>query len=162
IGAYTNAKGVLIANVSFFVDGPRPACLAKKACACAEPATSVVMSPTDHPADCECFTFSSNGLANPAYVTYNWASSGTAVKGTTLGDPANESNRGWASQNIQSCLSYAGWSYLDQLRFFYGQDLVLIHPDGSPVDLGSVPEGGSTSSPPPPPNDGDGGQNLLG
>jgi len=37
ITAYANAKGDLIANVSFFVDGPRPACLAKKACACDKP-----------------------------------------------------------------------------------------------------------------------------
>lgn len=156
ISAYTNAKGALILNVSFFVDGPRPSCLANKSCACAEPAATVTMSPTDHPAACQCFTFSSNGLANPAYVTYNWSHTGTAVKGSTIGDPANESNRGCASQNIQACLAYAGWSYLDQLRFFYGQDLVLIHSDGTAIDQPTAPDGGAPSS------QGDGGSTYLG
>jgi len=158
ISAYKNAKGTLIANVSFFIDGPRPACLAKKACTCAKPDEAVVMSPADHPAACECFTFSSNGLANPAYVTYNWSHSGTSVKGSTLGDPANESNRGCASQNIQACLAYAGWSYFDQLKMFYGQDLVLIHPDGTLVEEATPqPEGGAK----PVTNDGDGGSTFL-
>src|SRR5262249_14164585 len=57
--------GVTMHNVAFFVDGPRPACLAKKSCQCDKPAPSVVMTPDDHPSGCDCFTFASQGAANP-------------------------------------------------------------------------------------------------
>ncbi len=154
--AYTNDKGTLIANASFFVDGPRPACLANKACSCAQPAATVSMSPSDHEPSCDCFTFSSQGLANPAYVTYNWSHTGSDVNATTLGSTSNESNRGCASQNIQACLAYAGWSYLDQLRFFYGQDIALYHPDGTAAG------GADGGAPPPADPGGDGGGSFLG
>jgi hypothetical protein len=159
ITAYTNASGAVIANASFFVDGPRPACLANKACTCAMPAPTVNMTPADHPQACDCFTDSSQGAANPAYVTYNWAESGAAVKGSTIGSTTNESNRGCASQNIQACLAYAGWSYADQLRFFYGQDIALFHPDGTPVDLTGTPD---ASSPPPADDAGDASTTGIG
>ncbi|HEY8072902.1 MAG TPA: SpoIID/LytB domain-containing protein, partial [Labilithrix sp.] len=150
VAAFDNDKGVLTANASFFVDGPRPACLANKACTCAQPAPTVSMSPTDHEMGCDCFTDSSQGLANPAYVTYNWSHSGADVTASTLGSTSNESNRGCASQNIQACLSYAGWSYLDQLRFFYGQDIALYHSDGTPAESAD----GGVPPPPPPVTDG--------
>lgn len=145
ITAYTNAKGDRFANVSFFVDGPRPECIAQKACTCAKPGPTVAMSPADHPADCMCFTFSSQGAANPAYVTYNWSRAGAEVTGSTIGDPKNESNRGCASQNIQACLAYAGWTYADMLRVFYGQDIELRLMDGSEVNLATPPAGGAPS-----------------
>jgi hypothetical protein len=139
ITSHANAKGAVTANVSFYIDGPRPACLASKACACPKPATDTSMTPTDHPSDCACFDFASMGAANPAYVTYNWASSGANVRGSTIGSLANESNRGCASQNIQACLAYAGWGYVDQLRFFYGQDMQLRTIDGMLVGGGPDP-----------------------
>jgi hypothetical protein len=140
--AYTNGKGERFANVSFFVDGPRPSCLAQKSCSCAKPSTTTSMTPSDHPDGCACFTFSSQGAANPAYVTYNWSHTGTTVAGSALGDPRNESNRGCASQNIQSCLGYAGWSYRDMLAMFYGQDIELVAIDGSEAQ--SIPPGTGT------------------
>jgi uncharacterized protein (TIGR03382 family) len=147
ITAYTNGAGKRIANVSFFVDGPRPACLANKTCSCPKPAATTPMTPQDH-ATCDCFAWSSNGIANPAYVTYNWSRTGTDVEGSTIGSTSNESNRGCASQNIQACLAYAGWTYPDLLRFFYGQDIELVHPDGTLVgtdtDAGMV---GPSASP---------------
>jgi hypothetical protein len=133
---YVNATGSVVANVAFYVDGPKPACLASKSCACPQPDTTTPMTPTDHPSTCACFTFASMGAANPKYVTYNWAASGTGVTASTLGSLANESNRGCASQNIQACLAYAGWSYVDLLKFFYGQDVQLRYPDGRVVDPG--------------------------
>lgn len=160
ITAYTNAKGDRFANVSFFVDGPRPECIAQKACTCAKPGPTVAMSPADHPADCMCFTFSSQGAANPAYVTYNWSRAGADVTGSTIGDPKNESNRGCASQNIQACLAYAGWTYADMLRVFYGQDIELRLMDGSEVNLAAPPAGGG--GPSPAPSGGDPGTNADG
>lgn len=144
VTTFTDAKGVLSMNITFFVDGPRAACLSQKSCACPKPSPTTKMTPDDHPADCACFTFASMGAANPAYVTYNWSNSGAAVTRSSIGgtDPGN---RGCGSQNIQSCLAYAGWGYADQLRFFYGQDITLRHMDGSPVE-GSGPAGGASSS----------------
>lgn len=144
ITSYTNASGVAIANASFYIDGPRPACIAKKSCNCPMPTPSTEMSPQNHPA-CDCFTFASMGAANPAFVTYNWPYSGTNVVGTTLGSLTNESNRGCGSQNIQNCLGWANWNYYEMLRFFYGQDLELRSVEGEIVaaDGGFVEDGGT-------------------
>lgn len=149
VTTFTDTKGVLSMNVTFFVDGPKPACLSSKSCTCPKPSPTTKMTPDAHPADCACFTFASMGAANPAYVTYNWANAGAAVMRSSIGgtDPGN---RGCGSQNIQSCLAYAGWGYADQLRFFYGQDIALRHMDGSSVEgdpmMGSSSSGAATSS----------------
>jgi hypothetical protein len=155
VTAFKNAGGSLVANASFFVDGPRAACLANKACTCPIPAATVAMTPMDHEPGCDCFTWASMGLANPAYVTYNWSHTGSNVTGSTLGSLSNESNRGCGSQNIQACLAFAGWSYFDQLRFFFGQDIALYHADGTPVDTSALDGGG------PSPTDGDGGPSYY-
>lgn len=152
VTAYANASGALFANVSFFVDGPRPACLAGRDCACPKPAATTPMTPQDHPAGCDCFAFASQGAANPAFVTYNWSRSGEDVLGSTIGNPSHESNRGCASQNIQNCLAYAGWAYPDLLRMFYGQDIQLRRLDGTLVGAGDpepapapgAPDGGAS------------------
>jgi hypothetical protein len=133
VTASRNASTQLVANAGFYVDGPKPACLAGKSCACPKPSPTTSMTPAAHEAGCDCFTWSSNGNANPTYVTYNWNQVGAGVQGSAIGNTGNESNRGCIGQNIQSCLGYAGWSVIDQLRFFYGQDQVLVHTDGSPV-----------------------------
>jgi uncharacterized protein (TIGR03382 family) len=132
-------EGQTMSNVSFFIDGPRPSCLSDRSCTCAKPSPTTTMTPNDH-ATCDCLEFSSQGAANPAFLTYNWSRSGDDVKGSTLGNPSHESNRGCASQNIQSCLGYAGWSYQDMLRFFYGQDIEIR------TTSGAIVEGPGTSS----------------
>ena len=92
------------------------------------------MTPANHPAGCDCFDFVSGGLA--PYQTYNWSSTGNGVTrvGYPMANVNHESNRGCAGQNIQACLALAGWSYFDELRFFYGQDIELRRLDGSIVD----------------------------
>jgi hypothetical protein len=150
ITAYARSDSDLVANVSFFVDGPRPACLADGACTCASPSPAARMTPDDHPQGCDCFTFASQGAANPAFVTYNWALEGDAVEGSAIGNVSHESNRGCASQNIQNCLAYAGWLYPDLLRMFYGKDIELRYADGRPVPSAEspdehAPEAGGTS-----------------
>jgi len=142
ITAYANTRGARIANVSFYVDGPRPACLAGRSCTCPKPAPTVSFSPPDHPPDCECFTFASPGAANPAYVTYNWTRAGEDVTASRIGSLSNESNRGCGSQNIQSCLGYAGWSYRDMLKVFYGQD-IEVYRNGADVPIATPTEGTS-------------------
>lgn len=141
VTAFTDTKGVLSMNLTFFIDGPRAACLSKKSCSCPKPSPTTKMTPNDHPPDCDCFTWASMGAANPAYVTYNWSNSGADVTRSSIGG-ADPANRGCASQNIESCLAYAGWSYADQLRFHYGQDIALHHLDGTPV--GETNDGGGT------------------
>jgi hypothetical protein len=130
ITAYSKS-GELVANVSFFVDGPRPACLASGSCACAPPSAAMKLTPSDHPAGCDCFSFASQGIANPAFVTYNWGATGADVQGSPIGNTAHESNRGCASQNIQNCLGHAGWKYPDLLAAFYGSDIGLYYADGT-------------------------------
>jgi hypothetical protein len=130
-------------NVSFFVDGRRPACIARGSCSCPKPSATTSMTPANHPADCACFTLSSNGLA--PHETYNWNKSGTAVSpvGAPMGNPGHESNRGCAGQNVQNCLGYAGWNYFDMLRMFYGQDIQVRVAGGA-----LVPEPGTVVVPP--------------
>jgi hypothetical protein len=139
ITAYSRADGELVANVSFFVDGPRPGCLASGDCACDEPQASTKMTPDDHPAGCDCFDFASMGAANPSFVTYNWGLEGDAVAGSTIGSLSHESNRGCASQNIQNCLARAGWPYADLLLMFYGGDIELRYADGRAVSADDAP-----------------------
>ncbi len=148
ITAYAGAGGELFANVSFFVAGPKPACLGSGSCDCPKPSPTTPMTPTSHPSACDCFTFSSTG-GGASYVTYNWDKTGSAVKGSSIGNPTAESNRGCASQNIQNCLARAGFSYVDQLRMFYGQDIQLRLPDGSLVgsDDGDADAGAGPGSP---------------
>jgi hypothetical protein len=146
ITSYTNSKGVPSINLAFFVDGPRAACLATKDCKCPKPSPTTEMSPDNHPPDCDCFTFASLGIANPAYVTYNWSETNPTINRSPIGSKTNEDNRGCGSQNIQSCLSYAGWDYRDMLRFFYGQDMTLRTLDGVEV----TPDGGAPTTLPPP------------
>jgi hypothetical protein len=130
-------------NVSFFVDGRRPACIATGSCACPRPSATTPMTPANHPANCACFTLSSNGLA--PYETYNWDKSGATVTpvGSPMGNPGHESNRGCAGQNVQNCLGYAGWNYFDMLRMFYGQDIQVRVVGGA-----LVAEPGTVTPPP--------------
>jgi hypothetical protein len=114
-----------IANVGFYVDGPLPACVSRRACACTKPEPNIAMAMADHPPGCDCFSFTSDGAMRSKYVTYNWSRAAEEVDPTTLGNPQHGSNHGCASQNIERCLAYAGWHYHDLLRFFYGQDIEL-------------------------------------
>lgn len=130
------------ANVGFFVDGPKPACVAQHACNCPKPEPAISMTVAEHPVPCECFDFAASGRASPKYVTFNWQASGRKVQASVIGNPLHGSNRGCASQNIESCLAYAGWRYHDILRFFYGQDTELRTASaGTPI----APEAEDTS-----------------
>ena len=109
------------------------------------------MTIAEHPAPCECFDFASNGRASPKYVTFNWALGGRGVQASLLGNPLHGSNRGCASQNIESCLAYAGWRYHDLLRFFYGQDIELRVVAGNvvPADAEDMSRLGTPADDPP-------------
>lgn len=92
-----------------------------------------------------------NGGSDPTstqrWVTYNWGKSGCDIDMTNLGFvPAdcrgNPHNRGCASQNGQTCLSNVGVGYQDQIKYFYGDDIVI-----------AVGEGRCGGNPPVDPND---------
>jgi len=61
------------------------------------------------------------------YVTYNEGRSGDQLIQTSLGfvDPGNHANRGCMSQNGSDCLSDEGWTYLEIIPFYYGEDIVV-------------------------------------
>jgi hypothetical protein len=71
------------------------------------------------------------------YVTYNRGLTGASVQPTPLGSLSNPVNKGAMSQNGSDFLSdgrsgranpaenFAGWDYLDILKYYYGQDTQL-------------------------------------
>ncbi len=62
------------------------------------------------------------------FVTYNEGVSGDELTQTSLGfiDPNNYANRGCMSQNGADCLSEAGVSYREILKFYYGEDIERV------------------------------------
>lgn len=80
------------------------------------------------------------------YVTYNQGKSGDGIDQTTLGlvNPSNLANRGCKSQNGADCLSDAGWTYDDIIRFYYGEDIELVAAEGPCVTPADPPDAGAT------------------
>jgi peptidoglycan hydrolase-like amidase len=66
------------------------------------------------------------------YVTYNEGLAGDAITQTSLGwvDPSNDANRGCMSQNGADCLSDAGATADEILRFYYGEDIEIASTGG--------------------------------
>lgn len=71
------------------------------------------------------------------YVTYNEGKTGVNVQQTTLGwvgDPGFGQNRGCMSQNAAKCLeNHRGYDYKQILKFFYGDDILMLTAPGSCV-----------------------------
>ncbi len=78
------------------------------------------------------------------YVTYNEGLSGDGITQTTLGwvSPTNYANRGCLSQNGSHCLAGAGWGRDDILRFYYGEDIEIVHAEGDCV-VATDPDAGT-------------------
>jgi len=89
----------------------------------------------------------SKSSTNEKYVTYNEGKTGTAVKQTPLGfigPPGFGQNRGCMSQWGARCLEKTGESYVDILRFYYGDDIQLLQAPGScvtPLDADADDDG---------------------
>lgn len=93
--------------------------------------------------------------ATEHWVTYNEGRSGTDVEQTELGfvhDPADGGygqNRGCMSQNGAACLEdNNGYDYVDILRFYYGDDIVLVQGEAAcvtPPATGGESSGGEPS-----------------
>jgi hypothetical protein len=88
-----------------------------------------------------CTGGTSDPTSTEQWVTYNWGNMGASVVQTPLGwvSPANDYNRGCLSQNGSHCLSDAGWTYDDILRFYYGMDIALVTATGPCVMPGVTP-----------------------
>ena len=67
------------------------------------------------------------------FVTYNQGLSGDQINQSSIGwvNPANIYNRGCKSQNGASCLSNAGMTYQNILKFYYGEDIVIERSEGA-------------------------------
>jgi len=69
--------------------------------------------------------------ATEKYVTYNNGLSGNAVHASSLGSSSSPYNRGCMSQWGTRCLSNAGKSTAQMLRFYYGSDIDIVTATGS-------------------------------
>jgi hypothetical protein len=69
--------------------------------------------------------------ATEKYVTYNSGLSGSAVHPSSLGSSSSPYNRGCMSQWGTRCLSNAGKSVTQMLRFYYGSDIEVVTATGS-------------------------------
>ncbi len=92
----------------------------------------------------------SSTAATEKYVTYNDGKSGGAVTQTTLGfvSPTNYRNRGCFSQLGSRCLSNAGKTAEQILRFYYGADIVIETAVGACVPTAPPDAGADTAKPP--------------
>ncbi len=74
------------------------------------------------------------------HVTYNAGRSGADIIQSSLGsrDPSVFANRGCMSQNGSHCLSQLGFSYLDILHYYYGDDIELTQMVGSCIDPSGI------------------------
>ncbi len=81
-----------------------------------------------------------NNAGTEKFVTYNEGKTGTSVTQTTLGfvfDPDDfgyGQNRGCMGQWAARCLeNNNGYNYVDILKFFYGDDIILVQAEGACV-----------------------------
>ena len=74
----------------------------------------------------------SDPTSTERYVTYNEGKSGANITQSSLGNvnPANTRNRGCFSQNGSSCLAGLSKTYVEMLRFYYGEDIQLVRAEG--------------------------------
>jgi len=79
--------------------------------------------------------------ATEKYVTYNNGLSGSAVHPSTLGSSSSPYNRGCMSQWGTRCLSNAGKTNAQMLRFYYGADIDVVTATGSCIGVDTDGDG---------------------
>lgn len=85
----------------------------------------------------------SDPTSTERYVTYNEGKSGANITQSSLGNvnPANTRNRGCFSQNGSSCLAGLSKTYVEMLRFYYGEDIQLVRAEGTCVEVPAADAG---------------------
>jgi MYXO-CTERM domain-containing protein len=96
----------------------------------------------------ECRGGSEDPTGTEHWVTYNEGLSGDALEQSRIGwvDPGNYANRGCMSQNGSHCLSTAGRSWDQILRFYYGSDIEIVRAEGECVTATGI-DAGADSTP---------------